>query len=819
MLRTQRAFALIVCALGAAVMFWYYGAASRGSEGYVLPLDDVYIHFQYAHQIAEGQPYRYNPGQPRTSGATSFLYPYMLAAGYAAGFQQLDLSLWAMMIGTLMLMTSSWLVYLLVSRIDAPVWIHLILTLTFTISGAMSWHYMSGMETGLVTTCVLLTFYAFVERRARLLAFAASLLALSRPEGSIMAAIAVVVWLLTEHRDAERGSWRWMTLPLLAVAVQPLVNFAITGTLSASGNQAKSLFGLVPPYPERIAERIAAQFAQMWLELATGVSASQTLYLPPLFGLIAAAGLFLHNRRRPGVVILMLGWLVVVTAAVSTLDTAFWHFKRYQIPLLALLFPLAGWAILRIPRRNLRTAAALGVFLTARVSLIMFYESFTDNVEMVREQPLVMARWLAINTPPDATVAVHDVGMMRYLGERTTLDMVGLTTPGAADAWRNGPGAVAEFLDHTRPDYVAAYTDARGLSYLAATGIYRNIVFRAGLPFQLAELVRRGESVALAGTVQVIAAPDWTAADRAPSVQQRSSLVYLEGLTLVDSLDVADLRAEQQHRYSWQNVSRAPGFPTEVYEQGYLDCDTCVVLDGGRRIDGQETFTLVTRPGEDLLLVTRVHPQQAGTITIAVGGTPQARRWIPAQPGAWLELVTRIPAEAVTGDHTVVTITPDVRDGYYMPYMHWAYQGTFSAHTPSGSALATYQDGALALAAAQWEIVGDALYLDLTWFTPEAATGDYVVFVHVYDDLQQPPTAQAVDRRLGGNTLPPGNLLPGSLSDRFVVDLSGIRSGQLAIGLYDPVTGTRLSPISHDTGLIVESDRLFLGDIAHGRRP
>jgi hypothetical protein len=46
-------------------------AAGRGE--YVLPLDDVYIHFQYAHQLASGQPYRYNPGLPPTSGATSLL--------------------------------------------------------------------------------------------------------------------------------------------------------------------------------------------------------------------------------------------------------------------------------------------------------------------------------------------------------------------------------------------------------------------------------------------------------------------------------------------------------------------------------------------------------------------------------------------------------------------------------------------------------------------------------------------------------------------------------------------------------------------------
>ena len=74
-------------------------SANIGGGQVVMPLDDAYIHFQYAHQIAVGQPYVYNPGLPPTSGATSFLYPYLLALGDLLGFRGLNLGLWAMGIG------------------------------------------------------------------------------------------------------------------------------------------------------------------------------------------------------------------------------------------------------------------------------------------------------------------------------------------------------------------------------------------------------------------------------------------------------------------------------------------------------------------------------------------------------------------------------------------------------------------------------------------------------------------------------------------------------------------------------------------------
>ncbi|MGH7268842.1 MAG: hypothetical protein ACREJ3_00290, partial [Polyangiaceae bacterium] len=48
-------------------------------------LDDAYIHFQYARAIAEGHPFRFQAGAPITSGATSILWPALLAPFWALG--------------------------------------------------------------------------------------------------------------------------------------------------------------------------------------------------------------------------------------------------------------------------------------------------------------------------------------------------------------------------------------------------------------------------------------------------------------------------------------------------------------------------------------------------------------------------------------------------------------------------------------------------------------------------------------------------------------------------------------------------------------
>ncbi len=76
---------------------------------------------------------------------------------------------------------------------------------------------------------------------------------------------------------------------------------------------------------------------------------------------------------------------------------------------------------------------------------------------------------------------------------------------------------------------------------------------------------------------------------------------YLDGLTLVDQIDVADVESEAAHQYFWNNNYKGGSFPTEYYEFNYLGCGAdCRVMDGGRRINGEESFTLATQPAAGL---------------------------------------------------------------------------------------------------------------------------------------------------------------------------------------------------------------------------
>lgn len=824
-------FIWTLCCLAAGGTLLAYATASlsAGHGEFIMPLDDVYIHFQYARQIAAGQPYVYNPGLPPSSGATSLLYPWLLALLHLVGFQGLKLGLGALLLGMAAFAISIRLAHALSLALSGSASAAALCALLFALNGPLAWHFMSGMETGLVILFTLAVMYSALLRRSRVFIVCGVALTLLRPEGVLLpgALAGALFWQAWRERPSLAASARDLPLflPLLAAAAQPLLNLALTGSPVASGSAAKSIFASVPFDLGVALRRILENAVRMGLELLSGYSLREGWYLLPLFGLaglLALSGMLFRRERRAYALACLL-WLLAGLLAVGTLETAFWHFKRYQMPFFALIFPLAAWGCTQVwrcfPRNGIYTrarrwggiAAVLASALISVWGAWQFCGHYLLNAGYIYQQPLQMARWLQANAAPGAVVAVHDTGLLRYAGERTTIDMVGLTTPGAAAAWRSGPGAVAEYLMQQQPDYIASYGEGHGfgLGMLAATRIYGQPL--ASFPVHL----DARHNVALAADFQGIYQPDWTAVKARRDALQSSLQPFVKGAPLA-VLNVADLESEAQAAYAWANAAPWPGFPTEVYEWSYPDCASsdCLIADGGRSITGEERFTLYINPlaagADGLLLVTRVHAQQSGSIDVSVNGEWLATRLVPQIPGLWLDVPTYIPPEKIA-QALEIRILTTVPGSVYQPYRHALYAFR-KAQMPFASApLAVFQDGAFVLAdaAVQYDAAARQAVVDLIWQTTGRAQGDYKVFVHVYGDPTQPPVAQT-DGYPGAGTLPPQNWPPGVLHDTIVVDLTTTAAGnyRVAIGLYNPIGGERLVPRNGDA-----SGRVWIGTV------
>lgn len=809
----RRSWFLWSVLMGLAVMLAYVLPAHRLGHQVVLPLDDVYIHFQYAKQIANGQLYVYNPDLPPSSGATSLLYPYLLAVGYRLGFTGFALGYWALAIGFVAFVGSIYFVIRIQQSMGLPTPLAVAMSGVFALTGAVGWHFFSGMETGLLIFFMLLVLYALLQKRWRVWIFAASMLVIIRPEGSIMGLLSVgaALWIFRAMQPIwSRGI---LLLPMLLFNAQPTVNWLITGSREAAGSSAKSILSMIPTDYMVMFEQISGNFFRMWWEFATGYSSREGIYLPFGLAIVGVVGWTIgaYRRKDYAVGLLVWGWLLALTAAVSTLDPAFWHFKRYQMPAIVLLLVVSGMGLVMLydwKRWIANSLVGFWSFMAVLSMVVYFVPAYQLNIQYLLDQQIPMAQWLSENTPESAVVAVHDVGMMRYVGNRTTVDMVGLTTAGAAESWRHGPGALAEFLSSytPRPDYTASYTDALGLSYLADTGIYGELL--AEYPVILSDRF----NVALAGAYQGIWRVDWSAADVADTPKQPYVLGQLDGFSLVDQLNVADLSSERAHDYVWTNFERLAGFPTEVYEMDYAACVTdCRVMDGGRRVNGDIEFAIDVEANKDTILVTRVHPYQAGTWDVYANDEWIAERVIPNMPGVWMDVAVLVPAEYVT-ETTHVRIVPNVPQSHFMPYYHWVYQGAAAAFSDDVSLVSFEAFDLIALSLESAE--SQQLQVDLQWSVSDSVpNGDYRMFVHVYDDMNAPPLAQT-DRYPVDGATPIGNWLIGTLNDTIMVNLDTLPDGEytVALGFYHAIDGTRLQPSSNMLDVLPDG-RIVLGEI------
>ncbi|MEP6774821.1 MAG: hypothetical protein ABJA50_04425, partial [Chloroflexota bacterium] len=115
-----------------------------GSGGHLAPpLDDTFIHLQYARQLAAGHPFQYNTGDMPSSGDSSFIYPFLLAPAFLLGLNGSAPLLFAFALGFVAHLITVIMLYklalLIFSRRAA-----LVSSGFMLLDGHANWHYLTG---------------------------------------------------------------------------------------------------------------------------------------------------------------------------------------------------------------------------------------------------------------------------------------------------------------------------------------------------------------------------------------------------------------------------------------------------------------------------------------------------------------------------------------------------------------------------------------------------------------------------------------------------------------------------------------------------
>jgi len=241
--------------LASARMFYGFMLKQTGGE-WSAPLDDVFIHFDYARATALGHPFEWTIGNGYSSGNTSLTYPFVLAAGWLVGFTGRSLMVWAALVACVSVFGVLLATRKLFIEGRDDVWGRVasyLLPPVLLGVGALDWSLWSGMEVSffLATWAIALVAWLRLEEEARrpaptrplgraaLLGLAGALMVTTRPE----AAATIAIFGAAAAHAHRRGGFGRMAGILLAVglpaavclAAQSFANKAFTGEWSANG--------------------------------------------------------------------------------------------------------------------------------------------------------------------------------------------------------------------------------------------------------------------------------------------------------------------------------------------------------------------------------------------------------------------------------------------------------------------------------------------------------------------------------------------------------------------------------------------------------
>lgn len=424
-----------------------------------VPLDDAWIHFQFARNVSQGNGFSYNPGDP-TPGSTAPLWTLLLAG---VGFFTHDFLIPSLVLSAAFFLLTVGLTYGFVFELTASRWASWLAALGVCLTGRLLWAGLAGMETTAFAAASLLAVWIYKRQGLRpLTAFLFGLAGQLRPEGHALFALAVTDTFLTAIFEQRQTMGAVFKSVLKAVLVYGLVAapYAILG-LMTTGH----------PLPNTFYAKVGREHFFSWRTLRETMRL-HWLDNPASFILLPLGLVPLWRRSR-----LAFMWLLGLPLLTAVIVDFVWHHGRYTMPLIPFQMIAAAlgahWLFGKVTGRYLAIrplSSQLGMLSLLIVAFVVgggwrvpqWARMLGSNSREILEIDVALGQWLAENTPPDALIAVDDIGAITYLSQRRIVDMNGLVSPEMWPALRQPMGlprnqVAARILSAADPAYLVGF--------------------------------------------------------------------------------------------------------------------------------------------------------------------------------------------------------------------------------------------------------------------------------------------------------------------------------------------------------------------------
>ena len=450
-------------------------------------LDDVWIHLQFAKNLAQHASFSFNLGEP-IAASTAPLYTIMLAV----------LSLFTTNIAVVILaitipfsIGAIIMTYFATKELTKDPLIAIIASFMVSANPWTTWSALSGMEIGVGAFLLVTAFYSYLRwnhttsNKRILIPILLGLLTLIRPESYVFALLyfaTQLIQLLRRNQNQKFNLKSQITLLLtfiLVISPYTLFSYATTGSFFPNTFAAKvgDLGGL-----NLITQRLPIgillpQLQKLFSNYFTDFTKA-TNEISPIIGFTLVPGILLslyasvRDRKLAYAVIpIALVLFVIMVGFVIPSDRVSWPWNRHMLYLIPAFCILVGFVV-HLFHQELSSSLAQVVFIPAIMVLIVFnFQSkftavqkfYIDRTSAIRNEHLALADWVKINIPQDKRIAASDIGVIGYVTENYIIDTEGLINPNIRSFKyrRNSTDKDLEmisYLGEQKPDYLVKFT-------------------------------------------------------------------------------------------------------------------------------------------------------------------------------------------------------------------------------------------------------------------------------------------------------------------------------------------------------------------------
>lgn len=417
--------------LGPILLALYFGYAWREYQ-----LDDALIYLRYIKNFQEGYGLVYNPGE-RFNGLTSpfFTFVILLGSFFVKNLQLLSV-------------TASMVFLVLAAYFSAKLFSRSRFGELFTMSCIVGfWYFYStiGMETSLFLLLIVLSLYLYkIDSDYVLITLA--LLVITRSEGIFLAVPLSISYLIC-YKKIPKPSL--LIIALILVLLPFIFNKLYYGDFLAVTGNAK------------IGQGKSGFWGHGWIFFQASYLYgffSGNRYIAAALLSLAVLGAILLRKNRLAILSLVLIGLLLGFYGLLNIPNYHWYYAPFF--LFAIIFACYAIEWIMLACWQSRWLSPQGIGILALIFLIGLY--FKNTLPWAsggrQESYAQIGMWLKTNTPPNASVAMVEVGTVGWYADRRIIDILGLTNPynagyiakGDADSWPI----------HYQPDYILTHNPA-----------------------------------------------------------------------------------------------------------------------------------------------------------------------------------------------------------------------------------------------------------------------------------------------------------------------------------------------------------------------